>query len=136
MNTFELHLQSGTQNEMADGVVSFIGEDESGQFGIQANHARIMTCLVYGLARFRLHNDETEYLAMPGGLLYFLDNRLYISTRQYLRSKDYQTIVTAMDEQLRREDENVRSVRESLQKLDKEMLKRLWELKRQGYYES
>ena len=30
-----------------------------------------------------------EYLALPGGLAYFVDGQLYLSTRRYLRGKDY-----------------------------------------------
>ena len=34
-------------------MASFIGEDDSGSFGILAGHARMMTMLGFGLARFR-----------------------------------------------------------------------------------
>ncbi len=136
MATFDLHLQSGTQYEEIHNVISFIGEDDSGLFGILANHARMMTCLVYGLAKFRYENNELEYLAVPGGVLYFLNNQLRICTRHYLRNKDYQAILIAMDEELHIEEKKLSSIKESLNRLDKEMLKRLWELKRQGYYET
>ena len=67
MNTFILHLQSGTQYERIDDAVSFIATNASGSFGIQAGHARIMTALTIGLARFRtsqpvgLDRPETEF---------------------------------------------------------------------------
>ena len=131
MSTFELHLQSGTQYEKFSDVISFVGEDNSGQFGILPHHARIMTCLIYGLAKFQQQNNEIEYLALPGGILYFTDNQLYICTRHYLRSTNYQTILTAMDNELYIEEEEVKSIKESLHRLDEEMLKRLWNLKRQ-----
>lgn len=135
MTMFELYLQSGTQYEKISNVTSFIGEDASGQFGILANHARMMTCLIYGLARYKLKDEEVEYIALPGGILYFVNNQLYISTRHYLRSKNYQEILNLMDEQLSSEEEKLKSIKESLHHLDEEMLKRLWELKRQGHYE-
>jgi F-type H+-transporting ATPase subunit epsilon len=43
MNTFVMHLQSATQYERINGVVSFVGEDESGSFGILAGHASMVT---------------------------------------------------------------------------------------------
>lgn len=132
MSTFTLHLQSGTQYEQIAGVLSFVGEDRSGEFGLLAYHARIMTCLIYGLAKFQQEKNGVEYLALPGGLLYFNNNELFISTRHYLRSKDYHSILDAMDTALRAEEDQVRSIKESLQRMDEEMLKRLWELKRQG----
>lgn len=132
MSTFELYLQSGTQYEKISNVISFIGEDHSGQFGILPHHARMMTCLVYGLAKFQQKDNEVEYLALPGGVLYFIENQLYVSTRHYIRSKDYQTILIAMDKELLAEEEEIKSIKESLHRLDEEILKRLWELKRQG----
>ncbi len=50
---------------------SFIGEDASGSFGLQAGHARFMTILEFGLARFRTAEADWQYLALPGALLYF-----------------------------------------------------------------
>lgn len=52
-----MHLQSATQYERVDDVTSFVGEDGSGSFGILAGHARAMTLLSFGLARFRIGND-------------------------------------------------------------------------------
>ena len=76
MNTFHMNLQSTTQYERVEGVTSFIGEDESGSFGVLAGHARMMTLLRFGLARFRRLGEDWEYLALPGALAYFLDGEL------------------------------------------------------------
>lgn len=135
MNTFQLHLQSATQNEKINDVISFMAEDRTGQFGILANHARFMTTLVYGLAKYITQKHETEYLVLPGGLLYFVNNQLYISTRHYLRNNNYQTLLIIMDKELNIEDEKIRSTKESLHRLDEEILKRLLTLKQQNYYE-
>ncbi len=62
MELFTIHLKSATQYEKIDKVLSFVGEDASGQFGILAHHSRMMTCLKFGLAWFRDENQETEYL--------------------------------------------------------------------------
>jgi hypothetical protein len=48
-----LHLQSAVRCERIDGVLSFVGSDASGSFGIQPGRARFMTVLDYGLSRFR-----------------------------------------------------------------------------------
>ncbi|MBY0293443.1 MAG: F0F1 ATP synthase subunit epsilon [Alphaproteobacteria bacterium] len=130
MNNFTLYLQSSTQYEEINDIVSFIGEDSSGTFGIMANHGRMMTCLKFGLFWFRHENNTEEYLASPGGVLYFVENKLFINTRHYLRSKDYQNITTALEHELIQEEENIRGIKESLHRLDEEILKHLWELKR------
>ncbi|MDE2118991.1 MAG: F0F1 ATP synthase subunit epsilon, partial [Betaproteobacteria bacterium] len=71
MRTFTMHVQSATQYEHIEGVTSFVGEDESGSFGIRARHARMMTALSYGLARYQLQDSSWHYLAFPRGILYF-----------------------------------------------------------------
>ena len=136
MRTFEMRLQSTAQSETFQNVVSFVGEDASGQFGLLSHHARMMTCLVYGLATIRYDTNDIDYLAVPGGLLYFRNNRLVISTRQYVRNKDYDVILTALDETFQIEEQNLSRIKDSLHRLDESMLKRLFELKRQGHYES
>lgn len=134
MGCFDIHLQSATQYEKIPHIVSFVGEDDSGQFGILAQHARMMTCLKFGLAWFRNNNNEIEYLALPGAVVYFIENQLYITTRHYFRNKDYQVIHRSIAKELKMEEEHLFSMKESLHRLDEEILKRLWDLKRQGHY--
>lgn len=132
MNVFSLHLQSATQYERFDDIVSFVGEDSSGSFGIMAGHARMMTCVKFGLVRFTHENLATEYLALPGGVIYFIDNQLFISTRHYFYSKKYEEIVATLNNQLRSEEKAVQNIKETLGRLDENILRRLWEMKRTG----
>ena len=132
MNTFPMHLEGTTQYERIEKVISFIGEDDSGSFGILPGHARMMTLLRFGLARFRVLGEEWEYLALPGALAYFLDGELHLTTRHYLRDKDCDRITTALEQELLVEEENLQLVKQSLHRLEEEMFKRLWKLKRTG----
>ena len=130
MHTFALHLQSATQYERIDDVASFVGEDASGSFGIMAGHARMMTCLTFGLARYR-HADETwRFLAVPGAILYFIGNQLYVNTRRYVCGEDYETVSSTLKQELRQEEENLQDLKENLARLEEEMFKRLWEMQR------
>jgi F-type H+-transporting ATPase subunit epsilon len=129
MRTFLIRLNSGTRSEAIENVVSFVGEDSSGSFGIMASHARMMTFLSFGLARFRRADGETEYLAVPGGLLYFVGNELRINTRQYFRSSNYNEMENILDRQLREEEENLKAIKESLRRLDESILRRLLTLR-------
>jgi len=122
-------FDAGHEQRIAD-VVSFVGEDASGCFGIQANHARFMTTLVFGLARFRRVEDDWQYLAMPGAVIYFNNNELTISTRHFLIDADFERISTLLDRQLIAEEENLQTTRESLHKMEQAMLKRMLALKR------
>ena len=132
MNTFTLLLQDTRRSERIEAVSSFVAEDDSGSFGICANHARMMTALVTGLARFRTAAGDWQYLAMPGAVLYFRDNVLTLSTRHYLHDHDYTRISTALQEQLLAEEEQLRSTRGSLRRMEESLLRRLWEIDRKG----
>jgi F-type H+-transporting ATPase subunit epsilon len=127
-----MHLESTTQYDRVENVTSFIGEDDSGSFGVLPGHARMMTLLRFGLARFRVLDEDWEYLALPGALAYFLDGELHLSTRHYLRGKDYDKISTALEQELLVEEDNLQVVKQSLHRLEEEMFKRLWKLKRTG----
>jgi F-type H+-transporting ATPase subunit epsilon len=132
VNSFVMHLQSATQYERIEDVTSFVGEDASGSFGILAGHARAMTLLSFGLARFRGFDPAWEYLALPGGLAYFVDGQLYLSTRRYLRGQDYDSLSAALRRELRAEEEALREVKRSMRRLEEEMFKRLWKIGRTG----
>ena len=100
MSGITLHLQDAMHSETLEQVTSFVGEDASGSFGLLAGHERFMTSLVFGLARFRVQGNAWEYLALPGALLYFVDDHLYLNTRRLLRDSDYERITAALEEQL------------------------------------
>ena len=130
MKGFTLRLQDATHAEEIANVTSFVGEDASGSFGVLAEHARMMASLVTGLARFRIGEDDWQYLAVPGALVYFHDNVLTLSTRRYLLDDDYMRISTALQEQLLTEEEKLHKMKESLHRMEEEVLKRLWEMGR------
>lgn len=132
MRTFDMHVQSATQYEHIEGVINFVGEDESGSFGIRACHERMTTALSYGLARYQLQDSLWRYLAIPQGVLYFVNNELYISTRRFLHDADYQRISKGLLEQLLKEEEELRVIKESLYRLEQEMFRRLWQMGRRG----
>ena len=131
MKGFNLKLQDATHSEVITNVTSFVGEDATGSFGILADHARIMTTLVMGLARFRI-DDAWQYLALPGALLYFHDNVLTLSTRRYLLDDDYMRISAALQQQLLVEEEKLHTMKESLHRMEEVILKRMWEMGRPG----
>lgn len=127
-----MHLQSATQYERIEGVTMFVGEDASGSFGILGDHQRMLASLQFGLARFRIKDGTWQFLALPGGLLYFVKNELFLNTRRYLRGSDYAGINQTLDQQLRSEEDSLRELKKSLHRLEEEMFKRLWSLGRDG----
>jgi len=133
MNSFVLNLYDASHDLKIDGVTTFVGMDASGSFGIQANHARFMTTLVFGLARFRQQEtDEWQYLALPGGVLYFRNNELTVSTRHFIVDTDIERISALLDRQLIAEEENLRATRLSLRRMEQAILKRMVSLQRKA----
>jgi F-type H+-transporting ATPase subunit epsilon len=128
MTGFRLHLQDATRTEVLEDIETFVGEDRSGSFGILPGHARLMTSLVFGLARFRRAGGSWQYLALPGALLYFRDNELTLSTRHYIVDEDYSRISTTLGEQLAAEETEILAVKASLRRMEDEALRRMWRL--------
>ncbi len=136
MTQFVLNLFDASHALKIDGVTSFVGKDSSGSFGIQPNHARFMTTLAFGLARFRQKEKDWQYLALPGGVLYFKNNELTLSTRHFLMDTDLERISALLDQQLITEEENLRATRISLQRMEQALLKRMMSLQQKSRWQS
>lgn len=131
MTTFTLELRDAYHSERIEGVASFVGEDASGSFGILAGHARFLTVLVFGLARFRVAGSaDWRYLALPGGVLFFKKNTLYLSTRRYFVGDDYVRISTQLEARLVEEEQRLRTTKESLHRMEEALLRNLWRMGR------
>lgn len=132
MKTFRLRICDATRAEEFADVVSFVGADASGAFGILAGHVRFMTALNVGLARFRAAGGGWRYLALPGGIAYFRDGLLCIGTRRYLLDDDYARISGALQQRLLAEEAGLQRTKRSLRSMEEEILRRLWEMGRRG----
>ena len=130
MKNFTLILQDAMHIETVEDVLSFVGEDDSGSFGIWPGHVRMMTTLVMGLARYQSTDGAWQYLAQPGAVLYFNNNVLCISTRHYFRDENYLRISEALQQQLMAEEQALQSVKTSLHHMEEEILRHMWELRR------
>jgi len=132
LNTFTIELLAANRVETIPQVLSFTGEDDSGSFGLLAQHDRFMTTLTFGLARLRLADGQQDYLGFPGGLLYFINNTLRISTRRYLRDTDVARITGALTRELLEEEQALAQTRQKLHRLEAEMLRRLVQIGREN----
>ena len=62
---------------------------------------------------------------MPGALLYFVDNQLFINTRRYIADTDYKRISQALTEQLLQEEEVLQGLKQNLHRLEEAMMRHL-----------
>ena len=130
MNTFRAKLLDTTHTEVFENATSFVGEDISGSFGLLAGHEHFVTCLIFGLARLQVEDGSWIYIALPGGVLSFVDNLLTVTARHVVTDRDYERITTILEEQLRDEEEQLRTMKHSLHSMEIELLKRLSETER------
>ena len=129
MTSFTIQLFDVKHTLQIAGVTSFVGEDASGSFGILPNHARFMTTLVFGLGRFRANEEPWQYIAVPGAVLYFNNNRLTITTRHFLIDHNFERISSLLQQQLLTEEDNLLTMKESLHMMENGILKRLWDIR-------
>ena len=131
MAGFTLHLQDATQYERIEGVTSFVGEDASGQFGLLPGAERFMTMLELGLARFRSGAEAPwRFVAVSGGLVYFVDGALYLSTSHFVLGDDPRALADELEAIQEAEEAQVQAFRKSLHQMEEEMFRRLWRLRR------
>jgi F-type H+-transporting ATPase subunit epsilon len=130
MRAITLNLNSALRSERVDDIASFVGADAGGSFGILPGRSRFMTVLDYGLARFRTAEGDWNYLACPGAVLYFSGDQLTVNTRRYIRDQDYARISGLLAGKLAEEENALKSVKDNLQTLENELLRRLRKLDR------
>lgn len=130
MSGFLVLLQSATQCERLEQVVSFVGEDASGSFGLMRGHGRFVTSLVFGMARLRYLDGRPEYLALPEAVACFDRDVLTLSSRRYLRDADYLRISQRLRDELVQEENKLVELKHSLEQMERAMMVRLWQLGR------
>ena len=128
---FAIELYDDRHHTRLDPVIQFIGEDDSGWFGIQAHHQRFMTSLRTGLARLQHADGRWEYLAFPGALLRFEGNVLTLVTRRFWRHDDVERIRQVLGDNLQQEQQTSIQLRQSLAHMEENMLRRIQELQKQ-----
>lgn len=130
MNVFSLELHGATRQQTVAGVTSFVGEDASGQFGILPRHDRMATVLILGMARYRVEGRDWRYLALPGATLHFDGDTLRLAMRYFTMGDDYRTIGDQLSVQMLAEEQRTERLRENLGRLERAMLRHLWQVER------
>lgn len=133
MSTFVLRMLSPRVDERVEGIEAFVGEDASGQFALRAHHERFLTVLEPGLARLRLADGNTEYLAQSGAVVHFVDNELILACRDFLRGGDADAVSHALEQRMAGEEQALQAAHEQLEHLEREMMRRLWRMQKEAH---
>jgi F-type H+-transporting ATPase subunit epsilon len=128
MNTFTLILIDTAETARFENVRQLIAADAEGSFGVLAGHAHSVALLRHGLARFLDAGGSWRYLALPGGVLRFADNRLTITTVRYFLGDDPEAICAELEAALRQTDSEVHRSRAALSEIERSLVKRLADL--------
>jgi F-type H+-transporting ATPase subunit epsilon len=128
-----LILLDGRSSTRVDDVVSFVGADASGQFGVLPGHVAMLTVLEPGLFRYRTtHASAWTWGACLGGLLSCaMDARrddVSIVSRRFLQGDEPEALQTQLDQLLQREGALRLGTRESQARIDFAFYKRMQEL--------
>lgn len=132
MKGFTLTLLDSHGTEVFANVSQFVGVDTQGSFGILAGHVHTVTLLRYGLARFCDLSGVWRYLALPGGVLRFVDNKLTVTTVRYFLGDDRELICDQLAEEMARTDSEVHKARATLSEIEHSLVRRLAELSKRG----
>lgn len=125
MKTFLLTIHDTAHTQTIDKIVSFVGEDLSGSFGILAGREHFITCLSFGMTRLRTSSGQTLYLALPGGVLYFSNDNLTISTRHFVVSDNFESVQKTLQQDILDEEIQLQTLKKSFHAMENELMKRL-----------
>lgn len=128
MNSFSLTLLDNRGSDIFSNVTHFIGADADGCFGVMAGHMHMVAILRYGLARFCDQTGVWRYLALPGGVLRFFDNRLTICTVRYFLGENRELICQSLADEMTQLDSEIHAARATLSEIERSLMRRLAEL--------
>ena len=132
MNSFALALlDSRGRHDFAE-VMQFIAADQSGSFGVLAGHAHFVAVLRYGLARFCDSAGDWRYLALPGGVLRFCDNRLTVTTVRYFLGTESGLLCQQLAAEMAQNDSEVHAAQATLAEIEHSLIRRLADLSKVG----
>ena len=128
MNTFNCSIHCPSYSLKIDDVISFVGSDASGSFGIMAHRLPLVTILTFGIATLKKIDKSIEYLGLSGGVLSFKDNTLTIISLFAIKSRKLDKLANTLNDAVKGDEERSKKIRGYIQKLDEEIMKRIKEM--------
>lgn len=125
VNTFTAQISDETRSREIGDIVSFVGRDASGSFGILAGREPFATSLLWGLCEIRSAGGGELFLAVAGGILFYDGVALRVATRRFLIDPDGARIIAQLAAEDSSEATTTRSMHAMLRSLDRELLRRL-----------
>lgn len=129
MSAFALNLLDGRSVHRIDGVTSLVASDAFGAFGVLAGHEPLVTVLEPGLLRWRrAAPGGWTFAACAGGLLRCAGGgEVTVVSSRFVQGADLDALQQALGVLVERETTLRVSSRESQERLDTALVKRLQE---------
>ncbi|WP_281951236.1 F0F1 ATP synthase subunit epsilon [Nitrosophilus kaiyonis] len=127
---FDLIIISPTKKLIIKDIEFFRGEDESGTFGILAHHIEFLTILTRSIGIIKKDGKE-QYIALNKGILRFNDNKLFITTREFIISDKLEMLKDIIDKKFKKIEEQEKVFRHNIQKLEKEFIKKVIKMEKE-----
>jgi F-type H+-transporting ATPase subunit epsilon len=132
--SFTLRLLDGRHEQCVEGVISLVAEDATGQFGLWSGHEPLLTVLEPGLFRYRQVEScgvsPWRFGAGAGGVLCTWPEpaEVRLVSSRFLLGEDPQALLQQLDAALAREHLQRVSTRDSQDRVDTALLRKLQEL--------
>lgn len=110
-------------------VLSIIAETESGSYGILPNRLDCIAPLVPGILSYQAAEEKEIFIAVDQGILVKTGALVVVSVRQAIGGVDLGQLESAVRQKFLDLDEQERSVRNSMAKLESSFILRFLELK-------
>lgn len=101
----------------ADDVAHVRAEDETGAFGMEPGHARLVTALPVAVVTWREADGSEHHVAIRGGVLIVEDGDVEIATRQAIRDDDLASLERKVEEAFLRDIEDEETARTAARRL-------------------
>lgn len=125
MNEFECFIFTPQGTLQESHLVSFVGRDATGSFGIRPKRFSFTTILEYGITKMKNSKGDQIYYAIAGGALEFRKEKLTIVTSYAVKSAEIEGLADELEAYITAERTRSDKIKLSIKKLDEEILKRL-----------
>ena len=121
-----------TEVLLDEAVVKLNAEAKNGCFCLLPHHINCVTALVPGILSFISIDGQETFLAVDEGILIKSGAEVLISTRNAVRSKDLKQLQQTIEKRFRLLDEQEKSARLALTKLEANIVRQFVERRKYG----
>lgn len=118
-------LKIVTLREILEREITYLKiSDESGYFGIMANHIDFLTVIEPGLGTYKTPDGKTHYFAVDGGFLLVEKGEVILSVYEFFEGKSPEDLSKLISETIKKRKEIEERYRKLITEIEETFLKR------------